>query len=359
MENILSSSNDDDQIDNIVVPGEQGEQEKKKRSTKKIPDETKSKVQNLIQSGKTVREVAQILGISKSTVSTVSKPQASSAKPEAKVKEVTISENIPEILSNPKTEPMADSAFISAINGTTEQVDVPEPREEISKARQASILNKFMNVGETKDAPKKSRKSVDDLLSKIGVRNAGQVRKSVDFSSEATVVAAERFEDKSVYITKITMNVDNFPEVLKDHIKPDRDGYIAKICKMSISDLHQTLKLLETVRSSNNMANQLKYLLYGATNIIEMGTQRFLGMQTQGYAQMVRQQEAEIQSCLREIAINNVDRYKTIEKPEARLVTVLVTTLLATDSRNRMERVRSEFKARPVDPEAEKKYEDL
>jgi uncharacterized protein YdbL (DUF1318 family) len=155
------------------------------------------------------------------------------------------------------------------------------------------------------------------------------------------------------------MNVDNFPEVLKDHIKPDRDGYIAKICKMSISDLHQTLKLLETVRSSNNMANQLKYLLYGASSIIEAGTQRFLGMQTQGYTQMVRQQEAEIQSCLREIAINNVDRYKSIEKPEARLVTVLVTTLLATDSRNRMERVRSEFKAKTVDPDAEKKYEDL
>jgi predicted transcriptional regulator len=267
MENILSSSSDQGQIDNVLVPGVPlgiiEEQEKKKRSTKKIPDETKDKVQNLIKSGKTVREVAQILGISKSTVSTVSKPQAAQ-----QAKEITISENIPELLSNSKTEPMADSAFINAINGTsTEQVEVSEPKQEISKARQASILNKFMNVGAEAAAPKKGKKTVDELLSKIGVRGerSAQVKKSVDFHSEATLVPAERFEDKSVYITKITMNVDNFPEVLKDHIKPDRDGYIAKICKMSISDLHQTLKLLETVRSSNKgqvvcVFNQLRML---------------------------------------------------------------------------------------------------
>jgi len=355
MDNILSNDSDD-QIDNIIVPGDQvvlpiQPVEEKKRSTKKIPDEIRGKVQELIKSGKTMREVAKILGISKSTVSTVSKEP------------MAVSDKIPEILSTTQSEPMDDSAFISAINGTGQQpVEVvPEVKQPINKARQASILNKFMNIGQgpsegVEPASKKGRKTVDDLLSKLGAGRS--VKKTVDFSDVITA-PREDLQDKSVYITKITMNVDNFPEVLKDHIKPDRDGYIAKICKMNVSDLHQTLKLLETVRSSNNMANQLKYLLYGATNIIEVGTQRFLGMQTQGYAQMVRQQEAEIQSCLREIAINNVEKYKSIEKPEARLVTVLVTTLLATDSRNRMERVRTEFKSKPVDPEAEKKYEDL
>jgi transposase-like protein len=353
MENILTNSNDEVQIDNILVSGGEEGKGEKKRSTKKIPDETRSKVQNLINSGKTMREVAQILGISKSTVSTISKTP------------LAVSDKIPEILSNTKTEPMDDSTFISAIKGPSEQpaLEMQEVKQPISKARQASILNKFMNMGEKSEGHsddakgKKGRKTVDDLLSKL---SSSKAKKSVDFSDVITGTSTkDDFQDKSVYITKITMNVDNFPEVLKDHIKPDRDGYIAKICKMSISDLHQTLKLLETVRSSNNMANQLKYLLYGASSIIEAGTQRFLGMQTQGYTQMVRQQEAEIQSCLREIAINNVDRYKSIEKPEARLVTVLVTTLLATDSRNRMERVRSEFKAKTVDPDAEKKYEDL
>jgi hypothetical protein len=103
----------------------------------------------------------------------------------------------------------------------------------------------------------------------------------------------------------------------------------------------------------------MKYLLYGGANFIELGTQRFLGLKTQGYAQQLRQQEAEIQSCLREIAINNVESYKKIEKPEMRLATVLVTTLLATDSRNRLEGMRNEFKNKPVSSEQEDKFNDL
>ena len=128
---------------------------------------------------------------------------------------------------------------------------------------------------------------------------------------------------------------------------------------MSLTDLAQTLKLLETVRSSNNMANQLKYLLYGATSIIELGSQRFLGMRTQGYAEQVRQQEAEIQSCLREIAINNVETYKKIEKPEVRLVSVLVMTLLATDSRNRMVAYKRDFESNNVSEEKTKEFAEL
>jgi hypothetical protein len=103
----------------------------------------------------------------------------------------------------------------------------------------------------------------------------------------------------------------------------------------------------------------MKYLLYGGANFIELGTQRLLGMKTQGYAQQLRQQEAEIQSCLREIAINNVEAYKKIEKPEMRLATVLVTTLIATDSRNRLEGLKNEFKTMPVSTEQQNKFNDL
>jgi hypothetical protein len=74
---------------------------------------------------------------------------------------------------------------------------------------------------------------------------------------------------------------------------------------------------------------------------------------------MLRQQEAEIQSCLREIAINNIDSYRKIEKPEIRLASVLVTTLLATDARNRMASLKQDFKQQPVSEEEEKNFETL
>jgi predicted transcriptional regulator len=303
-------------------------EEKERGKTKKIPEETRLKVVELQKEGKSVREIGNLLGISKSTVSTISKEKRVVA---------------PQI-SEPVAEPMEDAAFARAITGAPTIAPARPQKGRVP----ADILKAFMNI----DAPAKATKPK-------GRASSSLLAQFADLDSSAPTQRLAKvdtpFEDKSVYITKIQMNVDNFPEVLRDIIKPDRDTYVAKVYKMNVAELAQTLKLIETVRSSNNMANQMKYLLYGATGLIEMGAQRFLGMKTAGYAQQVRQQEAEIQSCLREIAINNVERYKSVEKPEMRLASVLVMTLLATDSRNRME----EYKGRNVSPDVAEEYKEL
>jgi hypothetical protein len=310
--------------------------EKPKKSTRRINDDVRAKVKEALKTGKSVREVAADLNISKSTVSTISKEKGPSPSDSTE----TI-----QILSTDPVDKMDDAAFAKAIGSgpsvTEAEVQPPTPSEK------ANFLKKFM--GELDDPVAPAKKTRQPKL-------AAEPQPSMLLTE---LRPAEPEVDRTVYIAKIQMNVDNFADVLKDQIKPDRDGFLTKVSKMGPAELQQTLKLLETVRSSNNLANQLKYLLYGAANIIEMGTQRFLRMQTQGYAHQVRQQEAEIQSCLREIAINNVESYKKVERPEMRLATVLVTTLLATDSRNRLEAVRSEFKARPVNPETAKQYEEL
>ena len=308
-------------MDNILQPGQvislviSSPKEKQKRA--RITPEIKTKIDELLTEGKSVRQVATLLKISKSTVSTLGKKSA-------------------EIKSEVATETMDDSAFARTINPVQME---PEATPEINKAEKNRLLSKFMStLAPDPKAPRQKRKApAPELLS----------------------VLAEPEEDKSVVIAKIQMNVDNFPDILKDYIKPDRDTFLAKVNKMSSGDLTHTLNLLQTVRSSTNMANQLKYLLFGATGIIEVGTQRFLGMKTRGYADMVRQQESEIQSCLREIAINNVESYKKVERPEMRLATVLVTTLLATDARNRMEQVRTEFKTAPVNEQTEQQFADM
>lgn len=313
---------EEDNLDNLLIPGLAIEEVPVK--SKRVTEETKAKVKDLIASGKSVREVGALLNISKSTVSTISKKTAAPAE---KIPPATI-------------EHMDDSAFAKVIQGVTQPAPVPMDVNE-----QSNFLNKFMRE---MDGPKKA-----------APRKKSAVKELMDFAPTSSMVPVVQEEDKAVYITKIQMNVDNFADVLRDHIKPDRDSFMSRVCKMSATDLKQTLSLLETVRSSNNLANQLKYLLFGATNLIEAGTQRFLGMKTRGYADMVRQQEAELQSCLREIAINNVESYKKVERPEMRLATVLVTTLLATDSRNRMEEIRTHFETKQVNPETTEKYQEL
>lgn len=325
-----------------------------KRTTKKIPDDIRKKVKQLAADGKTVRQIAATLGISKTTAATINnEPKVTFGEP------IVTSAAIPQIISTDTVEPMDDASFASAITGASSSNAVVEAKP-IPKGTVDKILADFGNLtAEPLSKKAKSKGKASGLDAFLAEFSEPETKAKPMKARSQMVVQSEEFEDKSVYIAKIQMNVDNFAEVLKDHIKPDRDGFLAKVSKMSLSDLNSTLKLLETIRSSNNLANQMKYLLYGGANFIELGTQRFLGMKTQGYAQQLRQQEAEIQSCLREIAINNVESYKKIEKPEMRLATVLVTTLLATDSRNRLEGMRNEFKNKAVSSEQEDKFNEL
>lgn len=335
---------DDENLDGLILPGveisefENSEQPKERK--KKITNEVREKVLAEFAKGKSLKEVADVTNISKSSVNLIVNTE--------KRKVTQMPKELPEVKNPVNHLEMDDASFANMIKPA--QAKMPEPPPPSSEEK-ANFLSKFMtkidtDISPPTKAPKRATKhNVTSLLSDLNLDN------------RITMAPVE--EDKTPYIVKIQMNVDNFADVLKDHIKPDREGFLNKVGHMGISDLKSTLKLLETVRSSNNMANQLKYLLFGATGLIEVGTQRFLGMKTQGYAQMVRQQEAEIQSCLREIAINNVEAYKKIERPEMRLATVLVTTLLATDSRNRMEAVRAEFQSKQVAPEVEKEYESL
>lgn len=316
-------------LDNILMPGQIESlplEEEKPRKRAKVTPEIKTNINKLLAEGKSVRQVATLLNISKSTVSTLGKKST-------------------EIKSEVPTETMDDAEFASMINPIKMETVIPQAMPDMGSAEKSRLLSKFMTTFDA-PAPAPKRKKVS------------QKAELTDFS-EMLALPKEPEEDKSIVIAKIQMNVDNFPEVLKDYIKPDRDTFIAKVNKMSSADLKHTLSLLQTVRSSANMANQMKYLLFGATGMIEVASQRFLGMNTRGYADMVRQQEAEIQSCLREIAINNVESYKKIERPEMRLATVLVTTLLAVDSRNRMEQVRTQFKTAPINEETEKQFEEL
>lgn len=320
-----------DDLDGVILPAEVVGVEKKKK--KRLTDEVRSEVKKLLSEGKKYKEISETVGISQSSICWIQKEIVAANK------------NLP---AEETKMPMTNDAFLSAIHGTAPATQAPVKQD---SAALSQVISEFMPMAEAKPKAKKSAKKSTGLLAEF---------MEIDDTPQTTIVAApHKQEDKSILIAKITMNVDTFPEVLRDHIKPDRDGFIAKVNKMTHPDLQHTLGMLEVTRSSNNFANQMKYLLYGASGFVEFGTQKFLGMKTEGYTMMLRQQEAEIQSCLREIAINNIDSYKKIEKPEIRLASVLVTTLLATDARNRMASLKQDFKQQPVSEEEEKNFETL
>lgn len=163
-------------------------------------------------------------------------------------------------------------------------------------------------------------------------------------------------KEKADVLSKIYLNCNNFEMVLRDILRPSKEEYLKGMAKKSLGELRGVLRLLENTRSVNNSANQLKHIVYMGASGIEMGTQS-LGMKTAGYSQMLRAQDEEIQSILREIAMENADKLQKYQSPTVRLTLLMTTTLLAVDARGRqMENNRMNA---PPPPGAEQRYSGL
>jgi hypothetical protein len=163
-------------------------------------------------------------------------------------------------------------------------------------------------------------------------------------------------KEKADVLAKIYLNCNNFELVLRDIIRPNKEEYLKGMPKKSLGELRGTLRLLEQTRSVNNSANQLKHVIFMGASGIEMGSQA-IGMKTQGYANMIRAQEEEIQSILREIAMENADKLQKYQSPAVRLTLLMTTTLLAVDARGRQ----YEFQQMnaPPPPGVEQRYSGL
>ena len=139
---------------------------------------------------------------------------------------------------------------------------------------------------------------------------------------------------KGELIAKITINVNTFEPLLGDIIKPDKDSFLASLNKKSAADLESLLKNVEYTRSLHNLTNQASHFFFMGSSFVEMGTQRFLNMNTQGFTHALQAQQDEIKMILREMMMDKVDTFKKVNKPEARLALIVCTTLLGVNTQN-------------------------
>lgn len=266
-----------------------------------LSQDIKQKVQDLAKENKSLRQIAADLGIGKSTVSAILKA--------AKLNIVVNTENIIEpSLVETKMDDMDTSAM--------DYLDSLAPSESSKKKKTLpdNILQAFME-----DKPKKSKKSVHLAIEDI-----------------------KEQDDKGTLISKLTMNVQNFEVVLKDLIKGDSETFLKSLHSKSVSELESTLKMFEHTRSSNNMANQLKYGVFATANAVESLTKKVFKLKTDGYADMIKAQEVELLSILREMAMDpSMDTLKKYQTPSVRLATLMATTLMAVDTKNRMNMIAS------------------
>jgi hypothetical protein len=227
------------------------------------------------------------------------------------------------------------------LNGLLDKM-LPRPQEE--KTETTDIIDRILAA----EPPKKKGRG------KKAAAAPQQLFESILPAPVQEVVDVD--EEKAKVLSKIQMNVSNFEVVLQDILRPSKEDFLKSLTKKGLPELRVILKTIEHTRAVNNTANQLKGMVLMGASGVEMVTSQ-LGLKTQGYGHMIRAQEEEIQSILREIALERVDELKKYQRPEVRLTLLLTTTLMAVDSRNRMMEFRQ--MAQPAPANAEEKYADL
>lgn len=279
-------------------------------------EKTEDKINKLHSEGKTIRQIATELNLGRTKVHLTIR------------RNIVKPESIPEEIKSPTLvieEDRMDSNLVETYMNDI-QTHIPLTKEAIKdndKKEKKDVENKEKGV-----------KFVESLLDKIEKKRNEKVKPAREVK-EKIVKIVENPEDKADVITRITFNVSNFGSLLTGVIGEDKDAFLKSLLKKSLPELELTLKLLENQRIVSNIANQMKHLLFMGTSFLEIGSKQFLKIQSDGYSNAIQQRDKEIEMILRELCMNNVSKLEKIQRPELRLVTILTTTLLAIDMKNR------------------------
>lgn len=291
--------------------------------------EIRAKIAELNAAGKSAREIAAVLGIGKSTVSTILRSTEGYVPKRAK--RVEVASEIQEPLAEmPISEAVADD-YLKAIEPAAPLPTVNE------KAFLADFTRKMKSRKEKEEAPEEVEEAPAPKAPKV---------KEAPKPKEVPVVL-----DKGSLIAKITSLVQTFAPILTAHVK-DPAKFIESLQGKSVTELKTTLELLETTKTIHNGANGLRHLFTMAAGGVEQ-LGRMFKLRTEGYQMAIMSREEELKMLFAEIAYENIDSMRKVQSPAARLALLMTTTLLAVDSRNR-----NSGSAAPSDDLGEK-YTDL
>ena len=299
----------------------------------KWSSDIKMVVDSLHSEGKSLREIASQTGVSKSTIHTYIKSLPS---------ETTVAENdVPKlIISDIQGDSMISHQEADTfVNELVSSVQVP-------------------TIPSTKASKKATKKAEDFMENLFAEKPKGKAR----VARVARQVVQKQYDDPQVkgqMIAQITMNVNNFEPLLTDFVKPSKDSFLTGLQKKSCSELEVLLKTMETTRSVANLTNQFMHFFYLGTNVVEIGTTHYLGMDTQGFSMALRQQNDEIRMIMKEMCMNKVESFKKVTTPEIRLAMIMTTTLIGVNAQNSMRKMQKVDVPKPKKDTPEPKNEIL
>jgi hypothetical protein len=304
----------------------------------KWANETKQRVESMSKEGKSVREISKETCISKSAIhSFLTKLKAtpitnnSGTTDELENNNLELEQNtempLPSVGS---IDELSATTFMGEILQKQDNVDRPyKPTKETVKAD--NFLNSLLSMEPEEDTDVPQRK--------IRLPKAPKEPKTPKPPREIMPMAQVDHAFKGELIAKITLNVNNFEPLLKDFVKPSKEAFLTSLYKKNQAELESLLKTLETTRSVSNMSNQFMHFFWLGSNIVEVGTTQYMGIDTTGLSAALRQQQEEISMIMKEICLDKVETFKKVQKPEYRLAMILTTTALGVSTQNQIKKL--------------------
>jgi hypothetical protein len=169
----------------------------------------------------------------------------------------------------------------------------------------------------------------------------------------------EEVIDRDDIIQKIIFNVNHFGPHLEVIIgKPsEHQAFIMSLNTKTSMELKNLLQMLERTRSVGTISSGFRQVFYGVAQGVEVASS-LVGVKSEGFSDQLRQQDEEITMILKEIALQEWQRLKELDSPQARLGMLFCLTLFQTHTRNQIASVISKAKS-TVDPDLVERTKDL
>jgi hypothetical protein len=311
----------------------------------KWADETKQRVETMSKEGKSVREISKETSISKSAIHSfltklkatpVSSNSGTTDVLENNILELEQNTDMPQVPSVGTIDELSATSFMGEILSKQDNVDRPyKPTKETVKAD--NFLNSLISMEPEEDTDVPQRKI--RLPKAPREPKTPKPQTTGSFRQREIIQVDHAF--KGELIAKITLNVNNFEPLLKDFVKPSKEAFLTSLYKKNQAELESLLKTLETTRSVSNMSNQFMHFFWLGSNIVEVGTTQYMGLDTTGLSAALRQQQEEISMIMKEICLDKVETFKKVQKPEYRLAMILTTTALGVSTQNQIKKLQN------------------
>jgi hypothetical protein len=339
----------------------------------KLTEEKKALVEKLAREKKTVRQIAEETGVSKTTIGTFLKNKKdymevyTTDSPTFDEPSVTLSPNrkINLVDTIPEGHMLDQKAVDSFLSSVTEDKSPEAFAKQTEPIKGGAFIQDILNtsLGDIPEAEHFPRPLKGAKAKVVKAEKAIVSHRQPLVSHRQPLRVKEDEASKPDLIAKIHFNVNTFEALLKDITKGDKEAFIKSLDRMSVSSLENTLKLIETTRSVKNLSNQFLHFFWIGSTMVEIGTQQYLGMKTQGFTMALQQtQQDELRLIMQEIAMEQKDKFQKVQRPEVRLAMIMTTTLLAVNTNNnimasKQQPQQQQFKIQKAEQKPEQKPE--